>query len=155
MNKTIQLIIVIALTSINFTSFSQIREHRDGLYYNQSDELYTGSYTEFYDNGNKRVEMHLRDGEKHGKIILYFESENIQEIRSYAQGLMHGTWMTWNSVDIKIAEANYKNNLKHGKWFIWDDAGTLRYQMEYTKGKKTGHWIIWNSEGKKIKEKQY
>ncbi|MFA8433945.1 MAG: toxin-antitoxin system YwqK family antitoxin [Marinifilaceae bacterium] len=139
---------------VNF-SFGQIFEKENGLFYDKNDELYSGTYTEFYENGSKRVEMNLKEGRKHGKIMLYFQNENIQEVRSYFEGMMDGTWMTWNQMKIKIAEANYKSNLKHGKWYIWDNKGVKRYEMEYFNGKKIGIWSIWDEKGKLISQKNY
>ncbi len=136
-------------------SFSQVIEEVEGLYYTKNGDLYTGTYTEFYDNGVKRIEMNIEEGKRHGKITLYFENEQVKEVRSYFSGLMHGTWMTWNNQSVKIAEANYKKNKKHGKWYIWDDKGVKRYEMEYDEGKKVGTWSIWDDKGNLMKEQKF
>jgi antitoxin component YwqK of YwqJK toxin-antitoxin module len=136
-------------------SFGQTINEIEGLYYTQSGELYTGTYTEFYESGIKRIEMNIEEGKRHGKITLYFEDNQIQEIRSYDNGLMDGTWITWNKLSVKIAEASYKRNKKHGKWYIWDDNGVKRYEMEYFEGKKTGTWYIWDEKGNVVKERKF
>lgn len=136
-------------------SFSQSIEEIEGLYYTTKGDLYTGTYTEFYESGVKRIEMNIEEGKRNGKITLYFENEKIQEVRSYVKGLMDGTWITWNDKSVKIAEANYKKNKKHGKWYIWDDNGVKRYEMEYYEGKKVGTWFIWDAKGNLIKERKF
>lgn len=146
------LIIAILIPSL---SFSQLILKEDNKYYNQKNELYSGTYIEYYPSGNKRIEMNLLLGQKHGKTIIYFDNEVINEIRSFNNDLMDGTWLTFNEKAIKVGEANYKNGIKHGKWYIWDDNGTKRYEMEYKEGVKFGIWRIWNKEGKLVAEKKY
>ncbi|MEA3443366.1 MAG: toxin-antitoxin system YwqK family antitoxin, partial [Bacteroidota bacterium] len=129
---------IIIVLSLAFPMFSQIIEGNDGLFYTEQNNLYSGLYTEFFENGQKRIELNLVDGKRDGEVILYFKSGEKNEIRKYKMNLMHGTWTTWNEQSVKIAEANYNNGKKNGKWFIWDENGTLRYNMTYKDGKKTG-----------------
>jgi antitoxin component YwqK of YwqJK toxin-antitoxin module len=140
------------LIFISAVSSAQITIDEDGLYHNGNSELYSGTYIEFYTNGNKRIELSIRQGVIDGPVKLYFESGQISEIRSYDHGKMDGTWSTFNQEGIKIGVANYKGNVKHGEWLIWDDAGTLRFEMHYTDGKKTGTWLMYNEEGELVSE---
>ncbi|MBE9480633.1 MAG: toxin-antitoxin system YwqK family antitoxin, partial [Bacteroidetes bacterium] len=88
-------------------------------------------------------------------VFLYFENSEINEMRSYKEGLKHGLWETWNENKIKIAEANFNNNLKHGKWIIWDNNGVKRCEMYYVEGKKSGTWYMWDENDKLINKKEY
>lgn len=155
MSKKLTIVLGILFCLISNHSMSQVIKEVEGLYYNTSGDLYTGTYTEFYDSGNKRIEMNLVDGKRNGKIRLFFEDEKIQEIRSYDKGLMDGTWITWNNNSVKIAEAAYKRNKKHGKWYIWDDNGVKRYEMEYKEGDKIGIWYIWDEDGNLLKKRKF
>jgi antitoxin component YwqK of YwqJK toxin-antitoxin module len=134
---------------------AQLHQNEDGKYYDKSNKPYTGTYIEYHPSGGKRIEMSLKEGQKHGKIIIYFENQTTKEVRSFKQDLMDGTWLTYNDKSIKIGEANYLDGLKHGKWYIWDDKGVLRYEMEYNKGVKTGKWTIFDENGKMVSEKVY
>lgn len=155
MSRKLTVVLGILFCLITNHSISQVIKEVEGLYYNTTGDLYTGTYTEFYDSGNKRIEMNLAEGKRNGKIMLYFENEKVQEVRSYAGGLMDGTWITWNDHSVKIAEANYKRNKKHGKWYIWDDNGVKRYEMEYKEGEKVGIWYIWDKAGNLLKERKF
>nr|WP_290637970.1 toxin-antitoxin system YwqK family antitoxin [Labilibaculum sp.] len=155
MIKNVSVILGILFCLLTNHSFSQAIEEIEGLYYNTAGDLYTGTYTEFYESGTKRIEMNLEEGKRNGKITLFFENEEVQEVRSYVSGLMDGMWVTWNDKSVKIAEANYKGNKKHGKWYIWDDNGVKRYEMEYSEGDKIGTWYIWDAEGNLIKERKF
>jgi antitoxin component YwqK of YwqJK toxin-antitoxin module len=155
MNRKLSIVFGILFCLITNHSISQVIKEVEGLYYNTSGDLYTGTYTEFYESGNKRIEMNLMEGKRNGKIRLFFEDEKIQEVRAYDNGLMDGTWITWNNNSVKIAEAAYKRNKKHGKWYIWDDNGVKRYEMEYKDGEKIGTWYIWDQDGKLVKERKF
>lgn len=133
-------------------SFAQVSMDEDGLYYNENDELYTGTYIEFHTNGNKKIEVSLAKGLPNGPVSIYFETGQINETRSYEKGKMHGTWITWNEEGVKVAQAQYKENLKHGDWYIWDDAGTQRFEMHYAMGKKIGTWKMYNEKGELVSE---
>jgi antitoxin component YwqK of YwqJK toxin-antitoxin module len=136
-------------------SFAQLVQHEDGKFYNNEGKPYSGVYIEYYPTGSKRVEMNLVDGQKHGRTTLYFKNDSIQEIRSFYQDLMDGTWITFNDKSVRVGEANYLKGVKHGKWFVWDDNGVLRYEMEYRDGVKVGTWKIWNEKGVIVNEKTY
>jgi antitoxin component YwqK of YwqJK toxin-antitoxin module len=155
MSRKLTIVLGILFCLITNHSISQVIKEIEGLYYNTSGDLYTGTYTEFYDSGNKRIEMNLVEGKRNGKITLFFENEKIQEVRSYDSGLMDGIWITWNDNSVKIAEAAYKRNKKHGKWYIWDDNGVKRYEMEYKEGEKIGTWYIWDEDGNLLKERKF
>lgn len=91
---------------------AQLIQKEDGKYYSTNNELYSGTYIEYYPSGVKRIETSLLLGIKHGKTIIYFENEVINEIRSFNNDLMDGTWLTYNNKSMKIGEANYKNGIK-------------------------------------------
>lgn len=151
--KTLATLFALIFVSSLAVSAQYIKEV-DGLYLADSTP-YTGTYKSYYDNFNPKVEMNLDQGKKDGITKLFFEDGSINEIRSYKNNLMDGTWITYNEKGLKIAEADYTKGKKDGTWKIWDDNGTLRVEMTYNKGKKTGVWKQWNEEGKLLGEKAY
>ena len=68
---------------ISIAGAAQVTIDEDGLYLNEHNELYTGTYIEFYTNGNKRIELSLNKGIVDGPVTLYFESGEVSEIRYY------------------------------------------------------------------------
>jgi len=151
--KTLSIILVIF--SFSTVVSAQLIQKEDGKLYNQTGNLYSGTYIEYYPSGNKRIEMSITDGQKNGKTCLYFDNLKTKEVRSFSFDLMDGVWKTFNENGIKIGEAGYKNGIKHGRWLVWDDNGVLRYEMEYANGEKTGLWSIWDTEGKLVQQKSY
>ncbi len=134
---------------------SQTLQLKDGKYLDNEGLPYTGVYREFHENGAVKLEIELIDGIKDGKVNLYFEDGKIHEVYSYKQNLMDGLWLTYNTENIKTAEANYLNDKKDGTWKIWDDNGNLLYLMQYKNGEKTGTWIKYNDKGEEIARKTY
>lgn len=81
-------------------AFSQNLELKDGLYY-KKDMLFTGSNVEYYDNGKILLEQSIKNGLVDGKMTLYYQNGNTQEIREYSEGKKNGTWMNWNEAGLK------------------------------------------------------
>jgi antitoxin component YwqK of YwqJK toxin-antitoxin module len=138
---------------LNAAKAQEIKEV-DGIYY-QNGQLYTGEYTSRYENGIVKMTAKISEGKKEGIVQVYFDNGQLNEIRSYKNNLMDGTWEMYNIYKIKVSVANYKNGLKHGKWYIYDDTGTLLYDMEYTNGEKTGTWKKYDGSGKLISERKF
>jgi len=137
------------------TFSQQIIKVENTKYFDSQHNLYNGVYEESFDNGNKKLEMHLLNGEQDSITKLWFENGKINEIRSYKKGLKHGKWETYNTNGIKTAEAWYRDDRKDGIWRIWDDNGILRYEMPYSNGDKISTWKIFNDSGKIVNERKY
>ncbi len=139
----------------HIVSYAQIIQKEDGLYYNENNKAYSGTYIEFHPNGVKRIEVNLLDGKKEGITLLYSDDNQLLEERSFTKNEKDGTWKTFNKQGVKVAEANYSQGEKDGKWYIWNDEGILLYDMTYAKGKKTGTWIMYDEQGNIQSSKKY
>ncbi len=148
-------ITVLVLASLFTVSYAQLEKGEDGLYYNKKGELYTGTYVEYYPNGNKKLEMPVVEGKKQGVSTYYFDNNTKQEIRSYSNNEMDGLWETWNEKGVKVGVANYKKGKKDGKWYIYNDKGTMLYDMNYEDGKKEGIWKAFDDQGNLKSTKEY
>ncbi len=151
--NTITICNILIISALTFGQ-NTIRES-EGLFYDGEDRLYTGVYSEFYDNGNIKLEIPVRRGEKNGNVNIYYMDGSLNEIRSYRSGQMHGKWITWDEAGNKIAEAQYRKGEKHGRWMIWDEQGTIRYNMEYKNGDRKGRWLMFDENGKLVMEQTY
>lgn len=129
----------------------------EGLYFTDATQtkLYTGVFRSYYESGDLKLEMFIKDGKPEGTYVVYFRNSRINEVRSYLNGEFHGIWRSYNENGILIAQAEYFEGKKDGIWMIWDDNGIRRYEMQYLKGKKTGTWFMWDEKGKLISEKAY
>ena len=148
------LLLVLSLLCGGLVS-AQLIQKEDGRYYDTRGELYSGTYYEYYPSGVKRIEMNVLNGMKDGETKLFYENEQIQEIRVFKANAMHGQWITYNEQGVKVGVASYADGLKDGKWEIYDDKGVKRYEMFYKKGAKAGVWRIWDEAGNLVSEKKY
>lgn len=150
-----RLITIILFLFITSSIFGQVRKGEDGLYYDAQGNIFSGTSIEYYSDSVVQATIEIKDGKLDGLTKIYFNNGELEEIRSYSNGMMHGKWEKWNRQSVRIAEANYSENKKEGKWFVWDDNGVLRYDMTYRNGEKTGVWLMYDESGKLINSKQY
>lgn len=146
-------ILLFSLMALSLTAQPVVNEQ--GLYLDETYQPFTGVYKEFYPDGQAKLEIDFKEGLLDGNYTLWFENDQINEIRFFKAGLKENTWRTYNRQGIKIAEAGFLNNQKHGKWLIWDDTGSLRYDMYFREGKRSGIWKIYNESGEIISSKDY
>ncbi len=134
---------------------AQIYKKADSLYYDNKDNIYTGTYTEFFPNGNTRIILSLKDGKKDGITYIYFDNKQLKEQQSFESGKPNGEWITFNITGDTSAIAHYLEGKKHGEWKVWDDNHTLRFKMYYSKGNKTGTWEMFDTKGILISQKKF
>lgn len=92
-NKINKIVLLIGLVVLLFSGAkAQKLDETDGLFYKES-KLYSGTNIVFFDNGQVKQEVKIKNGEKQGKTVIYFENPHIYEIRSYKHNLMHGKWV--------------------------------------------------------------
>jgi len=154
--RKIFILSIINIFLFTFHSNAQsIKLNSDSIYVDSQGIPYSGIYKEYFENGNIKIAMSLKDGVKNGITNIYFENGNLNEVYSYKNNQMDGQWLTFNNKNIKTAEANYSMDKKDGTWKIWDENGNLIYLMYFKDGKKVGTWIKYNEKGEEIAKKVY
>ncbi|MFW6020339.1 MAG: toxin-antitoxin system YwqK family antitoxin, partial [Bacteroidales bacterium] len=98
-----QFLILIFLSILALQGFTQELTQKDGLYYKQG-ALYTGTHHEKYDNGNKKLTIHIENGLPDGKMMLYYKDGSQKEQRYYKEGKKHNVWIEWDKEGNKTAE---------------------------------------------------
>ncbi len=154
MNKIVFITGIISLLFSSVATTAQQVEEKNGIYY-QNGEPFTGTYETFFENGQLKREMELKNGKKDGKVKIYLENGQISEIHAYKNNKMHGKWVVYNKINQITSVARYKNGKKHGKWKIWNDEGNLLYELQYKNGKKSGTWKNYNEKGEVIQVRKY
>ena len=72
MKNTTTTIFIVLIFSLN--SIAQIIKSDKGIYLDQNNIPYTGIYNEYYENGEIRVEINLKNGVQDGLTNIYFEN---------------------------------------------------------------------------------
>jgi antitoxin component YwqK of YwqJK toxin-antitoxin module len=147
--------LIISGLLLSQTGFSQVSIGENGLYYDKDQQLFSGNYKEYFDNGQVKQEMTIVDGKIDGVVQLWYRSGSIKETRVFKAGLRNGMWTSFTENRQKTGEASYKDDLKDGIWRVWDENGILRYEMFYKAGQKSGLWIMYDDKGNKSNEKRY
>ena len=117
---------------------------------------YTGKWTMWWENGNKRQEGEYKDGKEEGKWIGWYESGTTKYEGEYKDGQFEGKWIGWRDCGgNKTGEGGYKDGKLEGKCTKWYISGTKEYEGEYKDGKKEGKWTWWWEDGNKQREVEY
>jgi antitoxin component YwqK of YwqJK toxin-antitoxin module len=110
-------------------------------------ELRHGKRTTYWENGQKKLEMHFVDDVPNGpKETWYIDGANWSR-GSYVDGREDGTWETWYSTGQKQRESHMKNGAMDGMQTTWFFDGRKRSEGLWVNGKQTGVFTIWDGEG--------
>ena len=142
---------------IGFAGLSNAQDltKKDGVFFNQDGDKYTGIYNTYFTSGEVEAKYHIEDGLLDGEVVFFHQDGAVKETGAYASGEKDGTWMQWNTEGIKTAQAEYVEGIKDGVWIVWDDQGNKRYHMVYQEGDKIDVWKIWDEQGNLLSERSY
>ena len=156
--------------------FCEYEYYADGtlksLYYLDLEGNISGSYTCFYENGDKKSEVEYLSGEKHGSSFTWYKDGQISEISQYSNGLKNGTCTKYYSNGSKKYKGNFINGNPTGLFKVWRSTGEYvgfrnfiqekKYKRENTTREyfvlneiKDGEFIEMNTHGKIIKIGMY
>jgi antitoxin component YwqK of YwqJK toxin-antitoxin module len=86
---------------------------------------------EYYWNGNKKSEIHYKDGKEDGVFTLWYDDGIKEYEQHFVDGKQDGVFTLWNKLGTKINEGHWKDGKENDVWTWWNEHGTI--QMEY-------HW---------------
>jgi antitoxin component YwqK of YwqJK toxin-antitoxin module len=116
---------------------------------------YTGSYIEWYNNGNKSCEGIYLYGKEIGQWSSWYENGNNKKLGIYYNGKEIGKWISWHENGNKEYEGEYFNGKQTGIWIHWFSNGIKWEEGEYLDGKRIKKWIFWHPNGNKNSEGKY
>lgn len=88
----------------------------------------TSMYIEAYDNGQPKIKGALRNGEREGLWVAFYEN------------------------GVRWSEDNYIQGIKEGRSITFFPSGIIRYRGQYQDDKKIGLWQFYDETGKLAKE---
>ncbi len=142
-------------------------------YYDKDDDAYkyvpNGAWTEFYENGNIKSEVHYENGNQYGRCKYWFQNGNLHKIvnlkkdphlteceftewhkggfQKKEQGTFLndkkvGIWTTWYPNGIKSTETNHSNYSEEIKYFyLTGELGCIYKDFKNTHFDKSGREI--------------
>ena len=100
---------------------------------------------------------------RHGTWTGFFNNGGTNYIHNYANGKIHGEFISYDQYGTILAKGSYKNDAEHGYFYYYDSQypNNLKQEGSFINGRKNGEWIIYKSgevvlkilykNGKKIK----
>ena len=86
-----------------------------------------GPVVEYYENGQKKIEGHYKNGEQ------------------------DGLWTQWYENGQKKSEVNFTNNLQQGLWTMWHENGQKKEEGHFINGSPDGLCTMWDKDGNKTR----
>ena len=78
---------------------------------------------DYWDNGNKKVETHFKNGKPDGLTTGWYESGKKKGETRYKNGKPEGLFTLWYESGVKGVEGHYKNGKKEGLQTAWYESG--------------------------------
>ena len=82
-----------------------------------------GTYSEWYESGNKKKYGRFRKGEMNGRWVHYFENGQLESESKYNDGKLDGLETRWFKDGQKRSKGFYNNGQKFGEWYYWNEKG--------------------------------
>jgi antitoxin component YwqK of YwqJK toxin-antitoxin module len=149
MNNTILILIsLLFLTGCMEERGVPYLQEKNGIEYEVNSEIpFTGKYVEKYENGQKKLEKHYKDGELNGLQTHWNENGQKEFEGNLENGWEEGLHTSWYENGQKFYEGNYKNGELNGRFTEWYKNGQKFYEGNLKDGKQEGLWTEWDKEG--------
>ena len=131
------LLTIVCLVLVSSYSYSEeVSEDqlvvREGVYYkNFSTTPFTGTYVEFYENGQLLWMGNLKDGKQDGLWKGYNEKGQLVNRGNWRNGKQHGLYETFYENGQLWTRSNYKDGELHGLSEQFYENGQLKSQINY------------------------
>jgi hypothetical protein len=116
---------------------------------------YNGLGTHYFDNGQKSYEQHYVNGVADGRDMGWYEEGQKMYVGQYRNGKHDGKWTHWYSNGEMLSECNYKDGEYDGLFAGWYENGQMRFEMNYKDGVKHGKEAGWDEQGVLQYQREY
>jgi antitoxin component YwqK of YwqJK toxin-antitoxin module len=128
---------------------------REHLVYVKAPTNYTGSWTNWYVNGQKGHETEFKDGKNHGVLTHYHDNGRKGYEQHYSNGVADGTDTGWTRDGQLSYTGQYRNAKRDGKWVHWHENGQKRSESNLRDEKQHGRQLDWYENGVLYSETNY
>jgi len=104
-------------------------------------------YVEFYENGNKRIEISYKGEHMHGPFKSWYKSGQIEEQATYVDNKLDGKYTSWHENGIKAVDEIYFKGDLDGTSTHWYDNGQKKVEANYNLGEFDGSYTRWHKDG--------
>jgi antitoxin component YwqK of YwqJK toxin-antitoxin module len=111
---------------------------------------------EYYETGELKTEIPLKDGKVHGIVKLYDKSGFLRQEQSWQMGKKRGIFKTYAKSGALIEEFEVFNGKKEGNYFRYDSiSGNLSFSANFDDGKIIGEVVSYFKDGRIKKISNY
>ena len=111
--------------------------------------VWNGKWTEWYENGQKKLEGTFKDGERDGLVTSWFENGQKGWEGTYKDGEPDGLVTQWKANGQKKLEGTFKDGERDGLYTFWYDNGQKQFEGIYKEGERNGLSTNWYENGQK------
>jgi len=114
-----------------------------------------GTSTAYYDTGVKSYEQHLVNHVAHGTGTGWYSDGKLMYTGQYRNGKQDGKWVHWYPNGTKQQESNYNNSAQDGLFAGWYKSGQKQFEMNYKNGIKHGVEAGWTEQGRQEYKREF
>ena len=114
-----------------------------------------GLTTEWYENGQKKLEVVFRNGLKDGMESEWFENGQVKNEYEYVGDFKNGSFRTWFKSGVLHKKGNYLEGKLDGEFVEYHSNGKPMESWKYSKGVPDGPYLSWYENGNKKNEHAY
>jgi hypothetical protein len=116
---------------------------------------YTGTWTNWYVNGQKVDETQYEKGRYNGLVTVYHDNGQKSYEQHYINHVCDGPDIGWYRDGQKMYSGQYRKEEQDGKWTIWFANGEKRGEENFKDGKFDGLIAWWYENGQMSLEEHY
>ena len=126
---------------------------KKGLIYRiDTNEEFSGSIVDKWENSNNKIEIIVKDGLKHGTLKEWFSNGQKMTTSTWNNGELHGSTRNWYENAQLKSKGKYLFGKKYEAWFNFFENGQIDKEVNYSDGMINGLISRWYSNGQQ-KEK--
>ncbi len=114
-----------------------------------------GVSTIWWENGEKKLELHYVCGVKHGPKRAWWEDGAVWSSGGFYKGKDHGTWIVWDPDGTKARQYHLIEGKWHGFFTIWYPNGQKKMEVEFVDGRQQGLMTLWDDQGTTLRTIEY
>ena len=175
------LLLIVGCSSPEPINYEEMLNYRDGMYYTKdTNKPYSGQVFslhddgkkkgegslkdgkmisktewEWYQNEQKKSEIHYKDGKKDGLQTEWYENGQKRWEGTIKDGNKDGLSTQWWLNGQKMVERTWKDGIEDGLVTEWYENGEKEREGTYKDGKDEGLWTFWFENGQKESERTF
>lgn len=120
---------------------------KNGTWFLNESEPYTGRFIDYYLNGKKEGEGYLFNGKLKGKRLLFHLNGIISDEMEYDNGISNGIEKRYYENGVLMQKGEFKNGKEIGIWEMFHQNGLLKQRSNFVNGKMDGESVSYYSTG--------